>query len=81
MGNGRSGGWPETAIELKNEERGKLQRVAHRRNAPHREVIRAEALLRPATGERNADIGRVESIPFLVEIRVTTPRCSRGPVL
>ncbi len=58
MGNGRSGGWPETPIELTAEEREKLQRMARRRNAPHREVIRAQALLRAAAGERNADIGR-----------------------
>lgn len=62
MGNGRSGGWPAVPIELREEERAELERVARLRVAPHREVIRARALLLAAAGARNTEIGRAVGV-------------------
>ena len=58
MGNEGSGGWPAVPIELTAEERQELERVSRLRIAPHREVIRARALLFAAAGRRTSDIGR-----------------------
>lgn len=62
MGNGRSGGWPAVPIELREEERAEVERVSRLRVAPHREVIRARALLLAAAGVRNTEIGRAVGV-------------------
>jgi hypothetical protein len=49
-------------IELTAEERKELERVARLRIAPHREVMRARALLLAAAGRRNTAIGRTLGI-------------------
>jgi len=60
MGNGRSGGWPAVPIEPTAEERAELERMSRQRIAPHREVIRARALLMAAADARA--IGRAVSV-------------------
>src|SRR5207253_1669846 len=60
MGNGRSGGWPAVPIEPTAEERAELERISRQRIAPHREVIRARALLMAAADARA--IGRAVSV-------------------
>ena len=62
MGNERSGGWPAIPIDLAAEERTELERIAHLRVAPYREVVRARALLMAAAGARNQDIGRAVGV-------------------
>lgn len=62
MGNERSGGWPVVPIELTAEERTELERIARLRVAPHREVMRARALLLATAGRRNRDIARAVGV-------------------
>jgi hypothetical protein len=62
MGNGRSGGWPEIAIELTEQERSELTGLSRWWVAPHREVIRAKALLAAAAGKRNRAIATLVGV-------------------
>jgi hypothetical protein len=57
-----AGGRPGMKIELTHDERVHLQARARQRTAPHREVIRARAILMAADGKHNTEIAHLTCV-------------------